>query len=110
MKDIFLRMIRLNDDAYLYKDDVDTKDNKTHTVTDKDIIAMFDDMRYFNNCGGDIENLITQIKFANSGRTLGKYPCNKNVYTKEDLLQGLEMFKKQKTITEYNDTWRKLFT
>ena len=110
MKDIFLRMIRLNEDVYLYKDENDTNDN-TKTITDKDIIALFEDMRYFNNCGGDIENLITQINFANSGRTLGKYPSNKNIYTKDDLKQGLEMFKKNKTITETeNDTWRKMFS
>ncbi|VBB18420.1 stage V sporulation protein K [Yasminevirus sp. GU-2018] len=80
----------------------------TGSVTEKDIMDMFEDMRYFNNCGGDIENLITHIGFANSERTIGKHPGAKNVYTREDLRRGLESFKKHKAQVE-DETWRRMF-
>ena len=132
MKDIFIRMIRLNDEYWLYKDikdiiddnndaaDMDELDNtiiksklmkkkkRSETVTDTDIIELFNDMRYFNNCGGDIENLITQIAFVNSARTIGSHPEKHNIFTKEDLMSGLVMFKKQKTQRE-NEGYLSMF-
>jgi len=97
LKDIFLRMMRINNDMFL-----DT------TVSDNDITDLFADLRYFNNCGGDIENLITQIKFANNGRSLGKHPKIRNVITKKDLTKGLEMYKFHKE-EEEDDSWKKMF-
>lgn len=169
LKDIFLRMIRLDGDMYLFKapekepivlvsdetksDQVPTSSNdvdivtgtnsetsatntetlvdkhkirsikrkekevqklkeeeqkEKETVTDKDIMALFDDMRYFTNCGGDIENLITQIAFANNERSIGKHPNMKNVFTNQDLKRGLEMFKYHKA-EQGDESWRKMF-
>ena len=141
MKDIFIRMIRLNKNMYLYKDidnmsyPIDNNNNIAHvnpekidngfvkskkinrhsknknlvgTVTEKDIVDMFDDMRYFNNCGGDIENLITHIGFANSKRTVGKQIMLKNIFSKEDMHNGLIAFKKHKAQFE-DESWKKMF-
>jgi hypothetical protein len=47
---------------------------KKESVTDADIMVLFGDLRYFNNCGGDIENLITQIASVNNERSIGKHP------------------------------------
>lgn len=96
MKDIFMRMLRIEKKMYLYKDNV--KENLT--VTDNDIIELFNDERYFENCGGDIENLITHIKFANSVRTIGKHPKMRNIITKDDLKNGLIQFKSTKKIED----------
>ena len=97
LKDIFLRMLRLNEDFYLES-----------TVTNDDIMDMFSDMRYFTNCGGDIENLITHVGFANNERCLGQHPRMKNIFTKRDLIKGIEMFKYHKTETE-DESWKKMF-
>jgi len=100
LKDIFLRMIRLSKNTYL-----------DETIKEKDIINMFEDMRYFDNCGGDIENLITQISFANHERSLGKNPSMRNIYTKDDLIKGLDLYKSHKRDTKKDDeTWMKMFT
>ena len=121
LKDIFIRMIRISDDTYLYKapkqeldlnklvvDKTVTIKSLDKTVTDEDIIDLFSDMRYFNNCGGDIENLITHISFANNERSIGKHPSMRNIFTKQDLIRGLEMFKYHKTENE-DDKWKKMF-
>ena len=109
LKDIFLRMMRINEDMFLYKSTENTNvKSLDKTVTDEDIIEMFSDMRYFNNCGGDIENLITQISFANNERSIGKDPSMRNIFTKQDLIKGLEMFKYHKADTE-DDKWKKMF-
>ena len=92
LKDIFLRMIRLGD-ACLERN-----------VEDKDIIDMFEDMKYFDNCGGDIENLITQIEFANNLRALGKHPKLKNTFNKMDMVTGLEMYKGHKNKKNENES------
>ncbi len=134
LKDIFLRMLRLDGDMYLFKadekpDPCEKKENhedvkikpesveqtkkimkekKSETVTDDDIMALFDDIRYFTNCGGDIENLITQIAFANNERSIGKHPKMKNIFTKQDLERGLEMFKYHKA-EQADESWKKMF-
>lgn len=108
-KDIFLRMLRLGENLYLYKSSPDGLNEKSNeTVTDEDIVELFDDERYFTNCGGDIENLITHIKFANSERSIGKHPKLKNIITKTDLKNGLKMFKYHKTEIA-DDNWKKMF-
>lgn len=99
MKDIFMRMLRINQKLYLYKETI-SDDCKNKTVTDNDILEMFKDERYFDNCGGDIENLITHINFANSSRTIGKHPAYRNVLTKEDLKNGLKQYKETKKIDD----------
>ena len=86
MKDIFIRMLRLEDN-YI--------DNE---IKDEDIKNLFQDKDIFDNYGGDIENLITQIKFANNLRSLGKHPAIKNIFSNEDLKKGLEMYKFQKSL------------
>jgi SpoVK/Ycf46/Vps4 family AAA+-type ATPase len=91
MKDIFIRMVRLQDNLSLSSD-----------IKNSDIIELFSDMEYFENCGGDIENLITQIEFANNKRSLGKHPNIKGVFIKNDLTKGLKQFKAHKTKNESN--------
>lgn len=86
MKDIFLRMIRL-DDIMLDRE-----------VRDRDIIRLFEDKDYFENYGGDVENLLTKCKFANNIRSLGKHPMLRNVLTNEDLIEGMRLFKYHKKI------------
>lgn len=98
MKDIFIRMIRLEDNLYLHPD-----------VKDSDIIALFTDIEYFDNCGGDIENLITKIEFANNKRSLGKHPNIRGVFTKNDLIKGLDLFKSHKKKKE-NTIWKDMYT
>lgn len=96
MKDIFIRMIRLGEDIYL---DINVKDD--------DILNLFDNMENFSNCGGDIENLITHIKFANSKKSLGKHPNMRNIITKADLKNGLKTYKLHKTKKDMS--WQKLY-
>lgn len=99
LKDIFIKMIRLKDNFYL-----DTN------VTDEDIIKLFDDTNKYKNCGGDIENLITHISFANHERTLGKMPNIRNIITKKDIKEGYKMFISHKEKEEpVSDTWKKMF-
>jgi hypothetical protein len=97
-----------NDDSENKKENIPRANKDDQTVTDDDILDLFDDIRYFNNCGGDIENLITHISFANSERTVGGDPNMRNVYTKEDLKKGLKMFKFHKAEHE-DETWRSMF-
>lgn len=105
MKNIFLRMLRLNKEVYLYSDAGDEKEN----VSSEDIVAIFNDMKYFDNCGGDIENLITQISIANSTRTFGKHPGMKNIYTKTDIKTGFETFKKNKLNVPKDEPWNSVY-
>jgi len=97
MKDIFLRMLRLQDNLYLSSD-----------IQNNDIKELFTDMDYFSNCGGDIENLITQIEFANNKRSLGKHPNIKGVFIKDDLIKGLEQYKAHKKKKE-NNMWQSMY-
>jgi hypothetical protein len=101
LRDIFLRMIRLDDRLYL-----------DQQVTDDEVMGLFADTTIFDNCGGDIENLITHIAFANSQRTLGKHPSMKNVCTKKDLACGLDGYKqhKKEQTGASEDIWHKMFT
>jgi len=105
MKNIFLRMLRLNKEVYLYSDAEDEKEN----VSPEDILSIFNDMKYFDNCGGDIENLITQISIANSTRTFGKHPGMKNIYTKTDIKTGFETFKKNKLNVSNDEFWNSVY-
>ncbi|AYV77611.1 MAG: stage V sporulation protein K [Dasosvirus sp.] len=82
MKDIFLKMISDNE---VYLD---------QTVNEKDIVKMFENEKNFPNCGGDIENLITHIKFSNSLRSFGQHPAIRNVISKSDILTGTERYLK----------------
>ncbi len=88
MKAILLRMVRI-DNVQLSSD-----------IDDNYIVSLFRDNQYFENCGGDIENLLTNCKFASNVRSLGKHPELINVLTKHDFEQGLLMFKKQKKMTD----------
>lgn len=97
LKDIFMRMLRLTDNLYLDK-----------SVKDDDIINLFSDMKYFDNCGGDIENLLTHIGFANHERSVGKHPGTRNIFNIDDIKKGYEMFKYHKS-EENNDNWKKMF-
>ena len=72
-----------------------------------DILRLFENMELFNNHGGDIENLITHISFANSVRSLGNHPKMKNVLNKNDLVQGLELFKYHKK--SKNESYKSMF-
>ena len=103
MRDIFLRMIRLSDDIHLFKST--DKTNSEENVTEANILSLFENMEYFDNYGGDIENLITQIIFANNERTIGKHPVLKNVITNSDLKQGLKMFKFHKALNKSYPTY-----
>lgn len=105
MKNIFLKMLRINKDVYLYSNTENDKEN----VSMDDLLAIFNDMKYFDNCGGDIENLITQISIANSTRTFGKHPAIKNIYTKSDIKTGLEMFKKSKINVLTDEPWNSVY-
>lgn len=91
MKDIFLRMIRLEEEPTFIDEN----------IKESNIIDMFSDARYFENSGGDIENLIVCIKMASNERTIGKYPNLQNLITKEDLKNGLESFKINKKLQDH---------
>ena len=76
-------------------------------------MVLFGDLRYFNNCGGDIENLITQIASVNNERSIGKHPLV-NIHHLRIFLQnmiwkkGLEMFKFHKA-EQANESWNQMF-
>jgi SpoVK/Ycf46/Vps4 family AAA+-type ATPase len=97
MKDIFLRMLRLRDDLYISSD-----------IKTNNILELFSDMEYFDNCGGDIENLMTQIEFANSKRSLGKDPNIKGVLINDDLVKGLKNYRAHKKKKE-KYTWNNMY-
>lgn len=61
-------------------------------VTDKILIDIFNDFEYFDNFGGDIENLLTQCHIANSIRTIGLDIVHRNVLTIDDFHFGLNQF------------------
>lgn len=105
MKNILLRMLRLNNNIYLYEN----KNDEEETITEEYLISIFDDMKYFENSGGDIENLITHIGIANSFRTFGKLPSHKNIYTKTDFKNGFKMFKKHKLNVNNKDIWNNIY-
>lgn len=79
---IFKRMIRLKE--YYLADD----------VNDDDIINLFKDptKKLFKNHGGDIENLLTHIRYANNETLIGKYSKRLNVFNKSDLNKGLQFY------------------
>jgi hypothetical protein len=66
------------------------------------LLTIFCNFEYFENFGGDVENLLTFCKFSNNVRSLGKHPMVKNVLTKEDIEKGLKSFKSHKKDKKQN--------
>jgi hypothetical protein len=97
LRDIFFRMLRLCNNKYI-----------DLNVTDDDILKLFQNDEYFDNCGGDIENLLTQIALTNSNRTLGKHPSLKGIYTLNDINEGFESFvaNKKNNKNKSDEKWK----
>ena len=63
-------------------------------LTEEDLINFFKENKdYFPNFGGDIENFLVQCKFCHSRRVVGLSPKVRCVFTKEDLTNGFDRFK-----------------
>jgi len=88
LKDIMLRMIRIQNISL------------DKSITNSDLIELFNDKQYFENSGGDIENFLEKCIFVNNKRSLGKHPKMRNILTLKDLTQGLELFKNHKKIEQ----------
>ncbi len=65
--------------------------------SDKDIQKFFEENKdTFSNYGGDIDNIIVEIKFAHSRRVINLHPKFRRVITKDDIMAGFNKFKESK--------------
>jgi hypothetical protein len=85
LKDIFIKKIN------------DSKWNIDKQFQEKDILHFFEtNKEKFVHFGGDIENLIVSCKFCHSRRVINQHPKLRRIFTKEDIINGLERFIKNK--------------
>jgi Holliday junction resolvasome RuvABC ATP-dependent DNA helicase subunit len=76
---------------------IDDKDDK-ETNVDQLLIFFEKNKQYFPNFGGDIETLIFQSKIEHCKRVFFKDDSEKKILTLEDIINGLEIFKKNKKL------------
>jgi SpoVK/Ycf46/Vps4 family AAA+-type ATPase len=65
--------------------------------------------KHFEHFGGDIENLLLNIKIKHSSRVFGKDPVIRKLITLEDIKTGFDEFKKVKKDKELPDYVRSMF-
>ena len=68
-----------------------------------------DNKKKFEHYGGDIENLLLNIKIKHSSRVFGKDPIIRKLITLEDIKAGFDEFKKGKKEKELPDYVRSMF-
>jgi SpoVK/Ycf46/Vps4 family AAA+-type ATPase len=91
MSNIFLKM--LNESNW----DINVTVEKINELIKENI-------KYFINTGGDIETFLTKCKIAHSRRVISLDGDHKFILTIEDLQNGIELVKKNKTIDSTEDT------
>ena len=76
-------------------DNQSKKDKLDPAILTEDYLDRFfrDNKDYFPNFGGDIENLLVQCKFCHSRRVIGQPPRVRCIFTKDDLTNGFDRFK-----------------
>jgi hypothetical protein len=69
--------------------------DNSEEVTNNSVLVKFftDNKNIFQNYGGDIDNLLVQTKFCHSRRVVGQHPKVRCIFTYDDLLNGFERFK-----------------
>ena len=64
-----------------------------------DLISLIkENVKKFNNFGGDIETLLLKCKISHSNRVFGKHPKLRKKLTFQDFQKGIELFLQNKKV------------
>nr|QBK88653.1 MAG: AAA family ATPase [Mimivirus LCMiAC01] len=97
LRDIFLK--KLKDIKWTLYEDMDM---------DKLTKFFKDNLSNFPYYGGDIDNLIVDIKFMHSRRVINKHPKYRRKLSNEDIMNGLKRFKDNKK-KKSSDSYRNMY-